>query len=295
MAGMASTLVFLFVRRVLWLVNLGPKPDDKDVEIAVLRHQLAVLHRQVARPRYAPTDRLILATLARLLPRERWSAFLVTPATLLRWHRELVQRRWTYRREPRVSRGLDPALVELVLRLASENPRWGYLRICGECAKLGMKVSATSVRNILRRHGLGPAPRRSGPSWAEFLRSQAAGVLACDFFTVETVGLNRVYVLFFIELERRLVWLGGVTAHPTGEWVTQQARNLTMALSERATQFKLLVRDRDAKFVASFDAVFAAVGVRVVKTPVRAPRANAYAVLWLRRVRDECLDWILTW
>jgi putative transposase len=151
---MASTLVFLLVRRVLGLVGLGPKPDDKDVEIAVLRHQLAVLHRQVARPRYAPTDRLILATLAKLLPRERWSAFLVTPATLLRWHRERVLRRWTYAREPRVRRGLDPALVELILRLARENPRWGYLRICGECAKLGMKVSATSVRNILRRHGL---------------------------------------------------------------------------------------------------------------------------------------------
>src|SRR6266446_230699 len=295
MTGMASTVVFLLVRRVLWLVRLGPRPDDKDVEIAVLRHQLAVLHRQVARPRYAPTDRLVLATLARLLPRERWSAFLVTPATLLRWHRELVRRRWTYRREPRRRKGLDPALVELVLRLARENPRWGYLRISGECAKLGVKVSGTSVRNILRRHGLGPAPRRSGPTWTEFLRSQAAGVLACDFFTVETVGLTRMYVLFFIELERRLVWLGGVTAQPTGEWVTQQARNLTMALGERATRVTLLVRDRDAKFVASFDAVFAADGVRVVKTPVRAPRANAYAERWVRSVRAECLDWILIW
>src|SRR5437870_5794193 len=293
MAGMTSTIVFLVVRHVLGLVGPGPKPEYKDDEIAVLRHQLACLHRQVARPRYAPTDRLILATLARLLPRERWSAFLVTPATLLRWHRELVQRRWTYRREPRVSRGLDPAVVELVVRLARENPRWGYLRICGECAKLGMKVSATSVRNILRRHGLGPAPGRGGPSWAEFLRSQAAGVLACDFFTVETVSLTRMYVLFFIELERRLVWLGGVTAHPTGEWVTQQARNLAMALGERAGRVQLLVRDRDAKFVASFDAVFAADGVRAVKTPVRAPRANAYAERWVRSVRAECLDWTL--
>src|SRR5207249_4516261 len=174
MAGMASTIVFLVVRRVLELVGLGPSPDAKDVEIAVLRHQLAVLHRQVARPCYAPTDRLILATLARLLPRERWSAFLVTPATLLRWHREAVRRRWTCAPEPRVRKGLDPALVELVLRLARENPRWGYLRICGECANLGMRVSATSVRNILRRHGLGPAPRRGRPTWAEFLRSQAA-------------------------------------------------------------------------------------------------------------------------
>src|SRR5437588_13126045 len=146
--------------------------------------------------------------------------------------------------------GLDQALVELVLRLARENPRWGYLRICGECAKLGMKVSATSVRNIFRRHGLGPAPRRSGPSWTQFLRSQAAGVLACDFFTVETVGLARMYVLFFIELKRRFVWLGGVSPHPTGEWTTQQARNLAMALGERTLQLKLLVRTRDAKFVA---------------------------------------------
>jgi transposase InsO family protein len=277
------------------LVRLGPKPDDKDVEIAVLLHQLAVLHRQGAHPRYAPTDRLVLATLAKLLPRERWSAFLVTPATLLRWHRELVRRRWTYRREPRVQTGLDPALVELVLRLARENSRWGYLRICGECAKLGMRVSATSVRNILRRHGLGPAPRRSGPSWTQFLRSQAAGVLACDFFTVETVGLTRMYVLFFIELERRRVWLGGVTAHPTGEWVTQQARNLAMALAERAIPVTLLVRDRDTKFLGSFDAVFVADGVRVVKTPVRAPRANAYAERWVRSIRAECLDWILIW
>src|SRR5713226_9098053 len=295
MAGMASTLVFLLVRRVLGLVRLGPKLDDKDVEIAVLRHQLAVLHRQVARPRYAPTDRLVLATLARLLPRERWSALLVTPATLMRWHSEIVRRRWTYARKPRVQRGLDPALVELILRLARENPRWGYLRTRGECAKLGIKVSGTSERNILRRSGLRPAPRRGGPSWAEFLRSQAAGVLGCDFFTVETVALTRMYVLFFIELERRLVWLGGVTAHPTGEWVTQQARNLTMALAERAIPVTLLVRDRDTKFVASFDTTFETDGVRVVKTPVRAPRANAYAERWVRSVRTECLDWILIW
>src|SRR2546423_13919779 len=154
---MASTILFLLVRRVLRLVGLGPQLEDKDVEIAVLRHQLAVLHRQVARPRYAPTDRLILAMLARLLPRERWSAFLVTPATLLRWHRELVRRRWTYAREPRVRRGLDPALVELVLRLARENPRWGYLRICAEWAKLWTKVSAASGGNIIPRHGFGAA------------------------------------------------------------------------------------------------------------------------------------------
>src|SRR2546422_2708723 len=137
MAGMASTMVFLFVRQVFGLVGLGPKPDDKDVEIAVLRHQLAVLHRQVARPRYAPTDRLVLATLARLLPRERWSVFLVTPATLLRWHRELVARRWTYRHTGRGQKALAPEVVDLVVRMAQENPRWGSVRIVGKCRKLG--------------------------------------------------------------------------------------------------------------------------------------------------------------
>jgi hypothetical protein len=170
--------------------------------------------------------------LAKWLLRERWSVFLVTPAMLLRWHRELVRRRWTYPSRG-VTRGLASEVVELVLRLARENPRWGYLRIKGECAKLGVVVSATSVRNILRRHGLGPAPRRTCPTWVEFLRSQAAITIACDFFTVETVGLDRLYVLFFIELERRRVWLTGVSAHPTGAWVTQQGRNLAMALADQ--------------------------------------------------------------
>jgi putative transposase len=182
------TLVFVLVRRVLGLVGLGPAPDAKDVEIAVLRHQLMVLRRQVTRPRYTLQDRLVLAMLARLLPRERWVALLVTPATLLRWHRELVARRWTYPATGAGSRGLDPETVELVAQMARENPRWGYIRIVGECRKLGIGVSATSVRRILRRHRLGPAPRRSGPSWAAFLRLQAAGMLACDFLTVETVG-----------------------------------------------------------------------------------------------------------
>jgi len=187
------TLAFAIVRQVLALVGLGPSPDAKDLEIAVLRHQLAVLRRQVARPRYTPTDRMVLATLAKLLPRARWPIFLVTPSTLLRWHRELVRRRWTYPRTGRRDRRCLPEVVGLVLRLARENPRWGYLRIVGEYRKLGVRVSATSVRMILRRHGLGPAPRRSGPTWTQFLRTQAAGVLACDFLTVETIGLRRLH------------------------------------------------------------------------------------------------------
>jgi putative transposase len=294
-AMVARTLVFMIVRRVLRLVGAGPTPDAKDIEIAVLRHQLMVLRRQVVRPRYTPRDRLVLAMLARLLPRDRWPVFLVMPATLLRWHREWVARRWTYTATGCGRSGLADEVVEVVVRMARENPRWGYLRIVGECRKLGVRVSATSVRRILRRHRLGPAPRRSGPGWAAFLRAQAAGTLACDFFTVETVGLTRLYVLFVVELERRRVHLAGVSAHPTGAWVAQAARNLLMDLDDRVDRFRFLIRDRDAKFTAAFDAVFAAAGVGTVKTPPRAPKANAYAERWVRSVRAECLDWTLIW
>jgi transposase InsO family protein len=289
------TLVFVVVRQVLGLVGLGPSPDAKDVEIVILRHKLAVLRRQVARPRYSPADRMVLAALAKLLPRDRWPIFLVTPSTLLRWHRELIRRRWTYPTSGRHPGALDTEVVNLVLRLARDNPRWGYLRIVGECRKLGVRVSATSVRTILRRHHLGPAPRRGGPSWKQFLRTQAAGTLACDFLTVETVGLTRLYVLFVIELEHRRVHLAGITTHPTGAWVTQAARNLLMDLDEHAHRFRFLIRDRDSKFTTAFDAVFAAAGIQALRIPPRAPKANAYAERWVRTVRTECLDWILVW
>jgi transposase InsO family protein len=287
------TVGLLVLRRLLGVLGSGQSPDAKDVEIAVLRHQLAVLRRQVARPRFTPADRMLLAALAKLLPRELWSVFLVTPATLLRWHRELIRRRWTYPTGPGGRRGLGPEVVEVVLRLARENPRWGYVRIVGECRKLGVPISATSVRAILRRNRLGPAPRRGGPSWTQFLHAQAAGVVGCDFFTVETIGLTRLYVLFIIELDRRRVHLAGITAHPSGQWVTQAARNLLMDLDARAGRWRFLIRDRDTKFTAAFDAVFAAAGVRILRIPPRSPRANAYAERWVRTVRSECLDWIL--
>jgi transposase InsO family protein len=285
----------MIVRRVLGVLGCGPTPNADVVEIAVLRHQLAVLRRQVPRPRYTPADRMLLAALAKLLPRERWAAFLVTPATLLRWHRELIARRWTYPRTGRERRDLDEQVVALVVRLARENPRWGYLRIVGECRNLGVRVSATSVRRILRRHRIGPAPRRGGPTWTQFLRAQASGLLATDFFTVETVGLTRLYVLFVVEVQSRTVHLLGITAHPTGAWVTQQARNLLMDLEEQAHRFRYLIRDRDAKFTAAFDTVLGASGIHVVKIPPRAPRANAYAERWVATVRAECLDWTLIW
>ena len=173
----------------------------------------------------------------------------------------------------------------------------GYLRIVGEARKLGVAVSGSSVRTILGRHGLGPAPARSrrGPSWAAFLRAQATGTLACDFFCVDTVELTRLYVLFVVEVERRRVHLAGITAHPTGAWVTQQARNLLMDLGDGAGRFRFLVRDRDTKFTTGFDAVFAAAGVEILKIPPRSPRANAYTERWGRTVRNECLDWVLVW
>jgi transposase len=214
----------------------------KDVEILILRHQLSVLRRQVKKPRLTWSDRALIALFSHLVLRERWSCFLVTPATILDWHRRLVRRRWTYPRRKPGRPALPAETVELVVRLARENPRWGYLRIVGELRKLGVTVSATSVRNILSRHGLGPAPRRDGPSWTEFLAAQAAGILATDFFTVDTVWLEPLYVLFVIEIKSRVVHVLGVTRHPVGTWVTQVARNLVSDLDEGGRRFRFLVR-----------------------------------------------------
>lgn len=177
------------------------------------------------------------------------------------------------------------------MQLARENPRWGHRRISGELAKLGLQVSPTSIRRLLARARLGPAPRRAGPSWREFLRAQATSIVACDFFTVETLFLRRYYVLFFIAHASRRVWLAGCTKNPTGAWVTQQARNLGLDFSEHGVRF--LIRDRDSKYSAPFDEVFRTEGVRIVKTPVRAPKANAIAERFVRTVRGECLDWVL--
>jgi transposase InsO family protein len=181
----------------------------------------------------------------------------------------------------------------VIVRLARENPRWGYLRIVGELQKLGITVSKGSVANVVRRHGLPPAPRRQGPTWAEFLRAQATGILATDFFTVDTVWLRRYYVLFVIEVERRVVHVLGVTANPNGPWVTQVARNFASDLDEAGRRFRFLVRDRDTKFTAGFDTVFASIGVETIKTPIRSPRANAFAERFVRTIRAECLDQLL--
>ena len=259
----------------------------------MLRHQLAVLRRQVARPRFTWSDRALVALLAKVVPRERWGSFLVTPQTILGWHRSLVRRHWTYPHRQPGRPALPSETVELICRLGRENPRWGYLRIVGELKKLGITVSRTSVASVLRRHGLSPAPRREGPTWSEFLSAQAKGIVATDFFHVDTVLLRRYYVLFVIELERRVVHVLGVTTNPNGPWVTQVARNFATNLEELGRSVRFLIRDRDTKFTASFDEVFASIGVETIRTPVRAPRANAFAERFVRTVRNECIDHLL--
>nr|MDP9343596.1 helix-turn-helix domain-containing protein [Actinomycetota bacterium] len=217
---------------------------------------------------------------------------LVRPETLLRWHRQLVARKWTTPHRHPGRPALDPEVRALILRLARENPRWGYMRIRGELLKLGVRVSATTIATALRRAGLGPAPRR-GPTWSQFLRHQAAGMLACDFLTVETITLKTLYVLVWIELGTRKVHLGGATLNPDSGWVTQQARNLTMALQEEGRSPRFLIHDRDTKFSGPFDEVFRSEGMRIVLTPIRAPNANAFCERWVGTLRAECLDWTL--
>jgi hypothetical protein len=247
-------------------------------EVLALRHQLGVLERQVGRPRWRPADRLLLAAISRALPRPAWRSLLPRPETLLRWHRELVRRKWAaYRRRPRRQRVVPSELNELIVRLAEENPRWGYRRIQGELGKLGHRCSHWSVRKVLRHHGIEPAPRRGQRSWREFVRQHAAQMLACDFLTVDTVWLTRLYVLFFIEVGSRRVHLAGCTYEPTGAWVAQQARNLAWKQQDQGLKFKFLLRDRDAKFSAAFDEVFRSEGVRV-----RWPCSHASALLTWR-------------
>ena len=275
---MLPKLAYLTLCRSIQLLALLGRGDaSKDLEILVLRHQLSVLRRQVPRPRLEPTDRALLAVVSRVLPRARWSCFFVKPDTLLRWHRRLVAGAWTYPHRGTGRPPLDQELQQLIVRLARENPRWGYQRIKGELLRLGIRVSATAIRTTLRRHGLDPTPRPTTTTWRAFLRQQAAGILACDFFTVDTICLRRLYVLFFIELATRRVHLAGVTSNPDGAWVTQQARNLFQATADRGQRLRFVLRDRDAKFCRGFDDVFRAEDAEVLVTPVQAPNANAYA------------------
>ena len=291
---MLLALLYALLRLLIDLLLLRGRPTaDRDLELLVLRQQLLVLRRTTPRPRWRVADRLILAALGRKL----WASalLLVQPATMLGWHRALVHRRWAAfgrRRGPGRPK-LSAECRELVLRLAGENPLWGYVGIRGELVKLDHRVSSTSIRNLLRRHRIPPAPRRAGLTWHRFLQAHGRAILACDYLMVDTVFLKRLYVLFFLELASRRILFTACSEHPGGGWAAQQARNLAWELQEAEVKPRFLIHDRDANFPAAFDAVFRAEGLEVIRTPVRAPNANSRCERWVSGVRRECLDWLL--
>jgi putative transposase len=294
---MLLSLLYQLMRCLIGLLAVLVQSDlSKDVELLVLRHENQVLHRQLrGRPRWNHADRLWLAALSRFVTRRHWAeVFPVAPATILRWHRHLVARKWTYtdRRQPgRPSTGV--CIETLILRMARENPTWGHRRIQGELARLGHAIAASTVWEILNAAGIAPAPRRAGPTWREFLAAQAHAIIACDFLVVETVLLKRLHVLVFIEHGTRRLHLGGVTTHPTGAWAVQQARNLAMDLGERISTLRLVIHDRDPLFTAAFGEVLRAEGLQIITTLPRTPRMNAICERVIGTLRRELLDRIL--
>jgi putative transposase len=296
-------LCYLF-STLLSLVSIGRlSQQEKDLEILLLRRQLAILERKRDKPvKPNRAEKLTLAVLTarlRLVTRRPASALrdvirIVQPETVLKWHRELVRRKWHQKQQskggrPRISQELE----DLIVQMAQENRRWGYGKIKGELSKLGFSVSEPTVRNVLKRHHIVPAPERGSSSWRHLISHYKDQLIACDFFTVETLTLKTLYVLFFIELGSRMVHLAGVTPHPNGMWVTQQARQVMWEVRENHPPCRFLIRDRDKKYVETFDTVFRSEGIKVIRTPVRAPNANAYAERWVRSVREECLDHLL--
>jgi putative transposase len=287
-------LYLIFVRLCSWLVLLGRSTASKDAELLVLRHEVAVLRRAHPRPRLDWADRAVLTALIRLLPAKLRMHRLVTPGTVLRWHRRLVARKWTYpHRSGRPPVGAE--IAALIERLATENPAWGYKRIQGELLKFGHRVSASTIRRILKALKIPPEPQRhTDTTWRQFLHTQAATMLATDFFHVDcAVTLQRLYCLFVIEVGSRYVHILGVTANPDSAWTVQQIRNLLIDLGDRADDFRFLVRDRAGQFTASFDAVLADAGIEAVKIPPRSPRANCYAERFVLTARTEVIDRML--
>jgi putative transposase len=294
--------VYFLVIRSLAAGRFAGRGDDGKTGEILLRHQLAVLQCQLTvtgkRPKLNWADRAVIALLYRLILQVRRvrMRLIVSPGTVLRWHRDLLRRRWARRSVPANGRPRTHRSIKaLVLRLARENPAWGYRRIHGELAGLGVKVAASTLWEILNRAGAGTAPRRSTVTWADFLRSQAEGILAADFLTADLLDGSTVYVLAVIGHATRRIRIPGTTLHPTGEWTTQMARNLVMDLDDQAAEIKFLIRDRGSSFTAAFDAVLAGTGIPILLCSIQTPRMNAIMERWIGGCRRELLDRALTW
>jgi putative transposase len=277
-------LYLIFLRLAGLLVLLGRSSASTNVELLALRHEVTVLRRTNPKPRLDWADRAVFAAQVRLLPTRLRLHRLVTPGTVLRWHRRLVAAKWTYpHRHGRPP--VDDAITRLIKRMATENHNWGYKRIQVELLKLGHRVGASTIRRILRRARIPPAPdRQTDTTWRQFLRTQASTMLACDFFHVDcALTLQRVYVFFVLEVGSRYVHVLGTTTNPDGGWTTQQIRNLMMDLGDRVDEFRFLVRDRAGQFTASFDAVLADVGITTVKIPPRCGHPRSTGPTGVRR------------
>ena len=298
---MCLQFAFLLITRVASWLRLSRREEAwKTAEILILRQQLTVLQRQQRhRPRLNWADRALLATLLGVIPtaRRHGLRLLVTPGTIVRWRRDIVRRHWAARSmRGRTGRPATRRNIRaLVLRLARENPEWGYRRIHGELAGLGVPVAASTVWEILKNAGIEPAPRRTGPIWSQFLRSQAEAILACDLFTADLLDGTQAYVLVVIEHATRRIRILGVTQHPTGAWTAQQARNLLMDLGEQAHRVKFMIHDRGSNFTSAFDTILAGAGIRTVLCSIRTPRMNAIAERWIGGCRRELLDRTLIW
>jgi len=297
-------MVLQVISTLVELVRLGRKSEsEKDLEILLLRRQLTIFERKQNQPvRLSRSEKVTLVALSTKLKTQTGRTIkamgevirIVKPATLFCWHNQLVRWKWTYRNQNRGRRPrTDQEIEQLVVRLAREND-WGFERIEGELLKLGYTISHETVGNILRRHGIPPAPERdSSPSWRHLMTHYKDQLLACDFFTVETLFLQTLYVLVFVENGSRRVHFAGCTAHPNNAWVTQQARQVMWELEDRDPSIRFLIRDNDKKLTTAFDTVFRSQGIDVIPTPYRAPNANAHAERWIRSVREECLDKLL--
>ncbi|MCQ8836339.1 integrase core domain-containing protein [Streptomyces malaysiensis] len=294
---MIVSLLYKVARKLLTVPSVVLRRGTaKDAELLVLRHENAVLRRQLAGPvRYEPADRFWFAALSGLIPQRHWlKIFPVTPGTLLAWHRRFIAAKWDYTARRGTGRPPTPAAIKkLVVRLARENPMWGHRRIQGELAQLGYRIAASTVWEILNAAGIDPAPRRSGPTWREFLTAQAEGIIAADFFHIDTALGRRLYALVFLEHGTRRLHITGVTTRPTRDWAVQQARNLTADLGIRIESLHFLLRDRDGKYGEAFDAVFAAEEMDILTSAPQAPRMNAHCERVIGSIRREALDHVL--